>query len=63
MSNGFSLSREIIWHITCGQCGFYWTYPTMQTDEKLTDRKWHCPLCGKSGEAKEIADQVKYNED
>lgn len=62
MSKGFSLSREIIWHITCGECGFYWTYPTMQPDENLTGRTWHCPLCGKTGEATETSHQINPND-
>ena len=39
-------SKEIIWHVTCSACGYYWTYPTMNTQETLADKTLHCPLCG-----------------
>ena len=55
MTQNFTLTRETIWHITCDACGFYWTYPTMRSDETLTGRQWHCPLCGKAGTAREAA--------
>ena len=38
--------KEIIWHLTCGNCHYYWTYPTMNDDEDVTLRSFHCPLCG-----------------
>ena len=40
------VSKEVIWHLTCGSCGNYWTYPTMQMQEDITKRSFHCPLCG-----------------
>ena len=49
-----SVSKEIIWHLTCGECHFYWTIPTMSPKENITRRKWNCPLCGKKNEAKLI---------
>ncbi len=39
-------SKEVIWHLTCGGCGNYWTYPTMQMDQDITKLKFHCPVCG-----------------
>jgi hypothetical protein len=39
-------SKEVIWHLTCGECSYYWTYPTMQLDENINDKTFHCPLCG-----------------
>lgn len=39
-------SKEIIWHLTCGECGYYWTFPTMQTNQDITKLEFHCPLCG-----------------
>ena len=39
-------SKEVIWHLTCGSCGNYWTYPTMQMEQDITKRNFHCPLCG-----------------
>ena len=38
--------KELIWHLTCGGCGNYWTYPTMQLAEDITKKPLHCPLCG-----------------
>jgi hypothetical protein len=38
--------REIIWHLTCGHCHYYWTYPTMNMNEDITKKSFHCPLCG-----------------
>ena len=40
-----SVSKEIIWHMSCGQCGYYWTVPTMHEDDDPTRRAWTCPLC------------------
>ena len=37
--------KEIIWHMSCGQCGYYWTVPTMREDDDPTHRAWTCPLC------------------
>jgi len=37
---------EIIWHMTCGECGYYWTYPTMNIKENPDSKSMHCPLCG-----------------
>jgi transcription elongation factor Elf1 len=39
-------AKEVIWHLTCGECGNYWTYPTMQTDQDIGKMQLHCPLCG-----------------
>jgi len=39
-------SMEIIWHMTCGECGYYWTYPTMNIKENPDSKSMHCPLCG-----------------
>ena len=40
-----SVSKEIIWHMSCGQCGYYWTVPTMHEEDNPTRRAWTCPLC------------------
>ena len=40
--------REVIWHLTCGHCHYYWTYPTMNMDEDISKKTFHCPLCGKN---------------
>jgi len=39
-------SMEIIWHLTCGECSYYWTYPTMKLKENIDAKPMHCPLCG-----------------
>ncbi len=39
------VSKEIIWHLTCGNCHFYWTIPTMSEDQDISNREWSCPLC------------------
>ena len=33
-----SVSKEIIWHMSCGQCGYYWTVPTMREEDNPTRR-------------------------
>ena len=44
--NNIKATMEIIWHLTCGHCQYYWTYPTMQMQEKIDKRQLYCPLCG-----------------
>lgn len=39
-------SKEVIWHLTCGECHYYWTYPTMQMAEDVEGKVFYCPLCG-----------------
>ena len=39
-------SRETLWHLTCGNCRYYWTYPTMDSAEPIEGKPLHCPLCG-----------------
>ena len=43
-------SRETIWHLTCGSCHYYWTYPTMDAAETVEGKTLHCPLCGARAE-------------
>lgn len=50
-----SVSKEIIWHMTCGACGYYWTVPTMDEQDNPVRRKWTCPLCATNSPA-EIVD-------
>jgi Zn finger protein HypA/HybF involved in hydrogenase expression len=42
----FTHHKEIIWHITCDQCKFYWTYATMEEQFKITVLQLVCPQCG-----------------
>lgn len=44
--------QEVIWHLTCGYCHYYWTYPTMNISEDITKREFHCPLCGTKSDVK-----------
>jgi len=46
-------TKEIIWHLTCGECQHYWPAPTMDSHETPARRQWHCPLCGKKSECVE----------
>ena len=41
-----TVSKETIWHMSCGNCNYYWTVPTMNPADDPTRRAWHCPLCG-----------------
>ena len=52
-----SVSKEIIWHMSCGQCGYYWTVPTMREEDNPTRRAWTCPLCATKSTA-ERADEL-----
>ena len=40
-----TVSKEIIWHMTCGACRYYWTVPTMYEADNPSRRSWTCPLC------------------
>ena len=35
--------QEVIWHLTCGFCHYYWTYPTMNISEDITKREISLP--------------------
>lgn len=38
-------NREIIWHLTCGGCGNWWSYATMEP--AYSPRRMLCPHCGR----------------
>ena len=42
----FNAQKEIIWHITCSVCKFYWTYATMEDKYDITRGHFYCPGCG-----------------
>ena len=46
-----TVSKEIIWHMRCGACNYYWTVPTMSEDDNPTRRIWTCPLCATKSDA------------
>jgi Zn finger protein HypA/HybF involved in hydrogenase expression len=50
----FRAQKEIIWHLSCQNCGFYWTMPTMEEKLQIEKNKYSCPICQKSGHAKEV---------
>ena len=47
------VQRETIWHMSCGACGYYWTVPTMNSQDSPVRRQWTCPLCATKSPAKE----------
>lgn len=48
-----TVSKEIIWHMTCGSCSYYWTVPTMSEADNPARRSWTCPLCATKSDAVE----------
>ena len=46
---GFSAHLEYLFHITCTECGFYWTYAAMQKGFDIEKRAYSCPNCGAKG--------------
>lgn len=57
----FKAQKEIIWHITCNSCNFYWTMPTMEEQFKVDNREYCCPLCSSKGKAQEVKNPVDNN--
>lgn len=49
-----SVSKEIIWHMRCGACDYYWTVPTMDEGDDPVRRAWSCPLCATKSQAVRI---------
>jgi len=43
------VTKEILWHMTCGFCKMPWTYATM--DDIDLNLQFFCPLCGEKQEA------------
>ncbi|MEM6276397.1 MAG: hypothetical protein AAF714_05565 [Pseudomonadota bacterium] len=54
---GFSAHREYLFHITCRECGFYWTYASMESGFDIEKRGYSCPNCGHKGRI-ELQDEV-----
>ena len=48
----FKAHKEIIWHITCAFCKFYWTYATMEEKYRIDRGNFHCPSCGAKSSVK-----------
>ena len=55
---GFSAHLEYLFHITCKECGFYWTYAAMQKGFDIQKRAYTCPNCGHNGKI-ELQDEVQ----
>lgn len=49
-----TVSKETIWHLTCGACGYYWTVPTMTEADDPSRRSWTCPLCATKSAAERV---------
>ena len=52
----FSAHLEYLFHITCDECKFYWTYAAMEKKFDITKRKYNCPNCGHK-------DTIKLNDE
>ena len=48
----FTAHLEYIFHITCSNCKFYFTYAVMQKKFKIDRGNWYCPKCGQKGTVK-----------
>ena len=53
----FTAHLEYIFHITCSNCKFYFTYAVMQKKFKIDRANWYCPKCGQKGQIK-LQDEV-----
>lgn len=45
----FTAHLEYLFHITCTECSFYWTYASMSKDFSIESRTYSCPSCGSKG--------------
>ena len=48
----FTAHLEYLFHITCSECKYYWTYAAMQKNFNIEKRQYHCPNCGHKGKIK-----------
>ncbi|MEO1798341.1 MAG: hypothetical protein AAFR53_15225 [Pseudomonadota bacterium] len=55
---GFTAHLEYLFHITCSECGFYWTYAAMEKGFDISKRSYTCPNCGHKGRIA-LQDEVK----
>ena len=42
----FSAHLEYLFHITCSDCKFYWTYASMEKNFHIEKKVFYCPNCG-----------------
>ena len=48
----FTAHLEYLFHITCSECKFYWTYASMTKNFDIERRDFHCPNCGQKSRIK-----------
>ena len=48
----FSAHLEYLFHLTCGDCKFYWTYASMDKLFDITKNQYNCPNCGSKSTVK-----------
>ena len=48
----FTAHLEYLFHITCSECKFYWTYASMEKKFDIERRNFHCPNCGQENRVK-----------
>ncbi|MBC6442493.1 MAG: hypothetical protein GDA53_05085 [Rhodobacteraceae bacterium] len=53
----FTAHAEYLFHITCENCKFYWTYASMQKAFDIRKGDYICPNCGVKGRI-DLADEV-----
>ncbi len=53
----FSAHLEYLFHITCSECQFYWTYASMEKRFDIEKKDFHCPNCGHKNPVK-LEDEV-----
>lgn len=39
-------TRELLYHLTCGDCKNWWSYATFETNYELANKAMSCPHCG-----------------
>ena len=42
----FTAHLEYLFHLTCEECKFYWTYASMEKSFDITKHQFNCPYCG-----------------
>lgn len=52
MKMSFTAHLEYLFHITCSECKFYWTYASMTKNFDIERRDFHCPNCGQKNRIK-----------
>ena len=45
----FVAHLEYLFHITCDNCKYYWTYASMKKSYNIEKKSYHCPNCGERG--------------